>query len=75
MSDRSEALAHHRLAARLLAQHTRELEEKLAQMTPQQTSTTDHVGDRMQDMQPSPIASESLRSSNDGNDVVVTNGL
>ena len=75
MSDRSEALAHHRLAARLLAQHTRELEEKLVQMTQQHTSATDHEGDRMQDMQPSPTASESLQSSNDGNDIVVTNGL
>ena len=41
MSDRGEALAHHRHATRLLGQHTRDLEEKLSQVMQEQHVTSD----------------------------------
>ena len=70
MSERSEALAHQRLAARLLAQHTRELEEKLSQITQQQSSTTDSAGGSEQDLQKSPTATDVPRRSSDEGSLV-----
>ncbi|KAI0214624.1 hypothetical protein LSAT2_000269 [Lamellibrachia satsuma] len=70
MSERSEALAHQRLAARLLAQHTRELEEKLSQITQQQSSTTDSAEGSKQDLQKSPTATDVPRRSSDEGSLV-----
>ena len=68
MSDRSEALAHHRHATRLLGQHTRDLEEKLSQvMQEQQHVTSDLERDSGKDLPNSTVSCNGRRcSTNEG---------
>ena len=67
MSDRGEALAHHRHATRLLGQHTRDLEEKLSQVMQEQHVTSDLERDSGKDRPNStPSCNERRCSSDEG---------